>query len=58
MPESPRIYRGLFQAGYEGLRAAGMAKPKVLMGETAPVGYDRVSKSEIRKEGAKALLQT
>ncbi len=55
-PESPRIYRGLFQAGYEGLRAAGIAKPKMLMGETAPVGYDTVSKSEIRKEGAKALL--
>jgi hypothetical protein len=55
-PESPRIYRGLFQAGYEGLRAAGIAKPKMLMGETAPVGYDTVSRSEIRKEGAKALL--
>ncbi len=55
-PESPRIYRGLFQAGYEGLKAAGIAKPKMLMGETAPVGYDTVSKSEIRKEGAKALL--
>jgi hypothetical protein len=56
MPESPRIYRGLFQAGYEGLQAAGMPKPKVLMGETAPVGYDKVSRSEIRREGAKALL--
>lgn len=55
-PASPRIYRGLFQAGYAGLRAAGIAKPKVLMGETAPVGYDTVSKSEIRREGAKALL--
>jgi hypothetical protein len=56
MPESPRIYRGLFQAGYAGLQSAGIAKPKVLMGETAPVGYDTVSKSEIRREGAKALL--
>ncbi|HTA97026.1 MAG TPA: hypothetical protein VK730_05230 [Solirubrobacteraceae bacterium] len=56
MPESPRIYRGLFQAGYEGLQASGIAKPKVLMGETAPVGYDTVSRSEIRREGAKALL--
>jgi hypothetical protein len=55
-PESPRIYRGLFQAGYAGLRSAGIAKPKVLMGETAPVGYDTVSRSEIRREGAKALL--
>jgi hypothetical protein len=54
-PESPRIYRGLFQAGYEGLQAAGMAKPKVLMGETAPAGFDKLN-SEIRKEGAKALL--
>ncbi len=52
-PESPRIYRGLFQAGYEGLRSAGISKPKVLMGETAPVGYDRVN---VRKEGRKALL--
>ncbi|MGH2913242.1 MAG: hypothetical protein ACRDJ3_12285, partial [Solirubrobacteraceae bacterium] len=26
-PESPRIYRGLFQAGYEGLQASGIAKP-------------------------------
>ncbi|HEY5193337.1 MAG TPA: hypothetical protein VIJ39_05630 [Solirubrobacteraceae bacterium] len=56
MPESPRIYRGLFQAGYEGLRSAGISKPKVLMGETAPVGYDNVTRSEIRREGAKALL--
>jgi hypothetical protein len=55
-PESPRIYRGLFQAGYEGLRASGIAKPKVLMGETAPAGYDTISKSEIRRGGAKALL--
>ncbi len=47
-PASPRIYRGLFQAGYEGLRAAGIAKPKVLMGETAPFGYDIVN---ARKEG-------
>jgi hypothetical protein len=43
MPESPRIYRGLFQAGYAGLQAAGIAKPKVLMGETAPTGYDKVN---------------
>jgi hypothetical protein len=55
-PESPHIYRGLFQAGYEGLQAAGMVRPKVLMGETAPVGYDRVTKSEIREEGSRALL--
>ncbi len=56
LPESPRIYRGLFQAGYEGLRSAGIAKPRVLMGETAPIGYTTVSRSEIRKRGAEALL--
>ena len=43
MPESPRVYRGLFQAGYEGLTASGIAKPKVLMGETAPFGFDKVN---------------
>lgn len=50
-PESPRIYRGLFQAGYEGLKAGGVAKPKVLMGETAPVGSDSLSRKEIRERG-------
>lgn len=39
-PASPRIYRALFQAGYAGLRAAGLAHPRVLMGETAPTGTD------------------
>jgi hypothetical protein len=48
-PASPRVYRGLFQAGYEGLRAGGIAHPRVLMGETAPFGYDRVN---VRREGA------
>lgn len=47
-PESPRIYRALFQAGYEGLQAAGMAQPKVLIGETAPVGSDSISRREAR----------
>jgi hypothetical protein len=42
-PASPRIYRGLFMAGYTGLKAAGIANPKVLMGETAPTGYDSSS---------------
>ncbi len=51
LPESPRIYRGLFQAGYEGLRSAGIAKPKVLMGETAPIGADRLSRGEIKERG-------
>jgi hypothetical protein len=39
-PASPRIYRGLFQSGYAGLQAAGIAHPKVLMGETAPTGFE------------------
>ncbi|MEA2198982.1 MAG: hypothetical protein QOJ25_3033 [Solirubrobacteraceae bacterium] len=34
---SPRMYRRLFFAGYDGLRAAGVHAP-VLAGETAPVG--------------------
>ncbi len=52
-PASPRIYRGLYQAGYAGLLAAGIARPQVLMGETAPFGYDTVN---VHKEGARALL--
>lgn len=40
-PASPRIYRALFQEGYAGLRAAGIAHPKVLLGETAPTGTSR-----------------
>jgi hypothetical protein len=52
-PASPRIYRGLFQAGYEGLKAAGISNPKLLMGETAPFGYDKVN---VRREGSRALL--
>ena len=41
-PASPRIYRALFQAGYAGLQAAGIARPAVLMGETAPEGESSV----------------
>ncbi len=52
-PASPRIYRGLFQEGYAGLQAAGIAKPQVLLGETAPFGYDHVN---VRREGGGALL--
>ena len=52
-PESPRIYRGLYQAGYAGLQAAGLANPQVLMGETAPTGFDTVN---VRREGRNALL--
>ena len=54
-PASPRIYRGLYQAGYLGLQEAGLAHPKVLFGETAPTGYDSV-KSLLKSEKAKALL--
>ncbi len=50
-PVSPRLYRALFQEGYAGLQAAGIAHPKVLMGETAPVGNDSLSRSEIRRYG-------
>jgi hypothetical protein len=52
-PASPRIYRGLFQAGYEGIQAAGTAHPKILFGETAPTGYDTVN---VRREKSRALL--
>jgi hypothetical protein len=52
-PASPRVYRGLFEAAYKGLQAAGIAHPKALMGETAPFGYDSVNTG---REGAKALL--
>jgi len=47
-PASPRIYRGLYQAGYAGLLAAGIPHPKVLFGETAPTGSDKVN---ARREG-------
>src|SRR6185437_12383237 len=40
---SPRIYRALYQAGYAGLRSAGISSPKVLIGETAPEGETRPS---------------
>ncbi len=50
---SPRIYRALYQAGYAGLQAGGIAKPNVLIGETAPTGYERVN---YKREKSKALL--
>src|SRR5271154_5395791 len=52
-PASPRIYRGLYQAGYAGLKAAGISHPKVLLGETAPTGSDTVN---VHREGSGALL--
>jgi hypothetical protein len=49
-PASPRIYRGLWQSGYAGLKAAGLASPKVLFGETAPFGVTHARhRSEINK---------
>jgi hypothetical protein len=42
-PASPRIYRGLYQAGYAGLQAAGISKPRVFLGETAPFGNSSVN---------------
>lgn len=43
VPASPRIYRGLFQAGVAGLRASGhFTGARVLMGETAPRGTGHV----------------
>jgi hypothetical protein len=52
-PASPRIYRALYQAAYSGLQAAGIAKPQILFGETAPTGYATVN---VRREGSRALL--
>jgi hypothetical protein len=52
-PASPRIYRALYQAGYAGLQAAGVANPQVLLGETAPTGFSSVN---VRREGRNALL--
>jgi hypothetical protein len=52
-PVSGYIYRGLYQAGYKGLQAAGLTHPRVLFGETAPVGDDTVN---VRREKSRALL--
>ena len=40
-PESPRLYRGLFEAAERGLNAAGRASDTIIMGETAPHGTSR-----------------
>ena len=37
-PLSPGIYRQLFLAAFRGMRAAGVGRPQLLMGETAPRG--------------------
>jgi Cellulase (glycosyl hydrolase family 5) len=42
-PVSPRIYRGLYEAGYAGIRAtAANAHDKILIGETSPRGNSHV----------------
>ena len=40
-PESPRLYRALFQAADRGLQAAGRGSDTLIMGETAPHGTSR-----------------
>ena len=38
IPISPRIYRGLLDAGWSGLRRSGHGRDRILIGETAPRG--------------------
>ncbi len=51
-PAAGRLYRGLFQAGYKGLQAAGVSSPKVLFGELAPFGEDHTRRNEPNREMA------
>jgi hypothetical protein len=41
-PQSGKIYRGLFLAGWKALRATGNGRDTLLMGETAPIGTGHV----------------
>lgn len=41
-PASPKIYRGLYQAGTRGLREGGAGAIPVLLGETSPIGTGKV----------------
>ena len=41
-PLSPRIYRALYKAALKGLKAARVASPQVLIGETSPRGTGKV----------------
>ena len=53
-PASPRIYRGLYQAGYAGLQAAGIGAPE---GAVRRDRADRLqTRSTSRREGSRALL--
>lgn len=55
-PASPLIYRGLFEAGYAGLKASGnFGGMRVLMGETAPIGTPKVVAPLVFLRGALCL---
>ncbi len=41
-PFSPRLYRALYKAALKGLKAARVASPEVLIGETSPRGTGKV----------------
>ena len=41
-PFSPRLYRALYKAALKGLKAAKVATPEVLIGETSPRGTGKV----------------
>jgi hypothetical protein len=43
IPASPRVFRGLLDAGYGGLVASGHGGDRILLGETAPRGALRLS---------------
>ncbi len=45
IPASPRVYRGLQDAGFAGLAASGHGGNEVLLAETAPRGAQRLSTS-------------
>jgi hypothetical protein len=40
VPQSPRIYRGLLDAGWSALQANGHAQDTILIGETSPAGLN------------------
>jgi hypothetical protein len=42
IPNSPRVYRGLVNAAWNGLKATGHGHDKVLIGELAPRGYPHI----------------
>ena len=52
-PASPRIYRALYQCGYAGLQAAGLAAPA---GALRRDGADGLSTGSTAREGSSALL--